>query len=368
MRSFGRAICVAGIVAGVVVVRGRADDRPSATALLDRYLHGDYDQVVAALSTDSSLGDVLSQLKHDGQAWIDADGPAARDRRELTAATVALEAARAGEWHEWKLREKVQFPGEGRPPTVFLYWKAPPLLIEWACALMRQGHQPKTIERDWFLASVAVAERSEDYEFMVGDTKLDEIATSPGGYEYNSDVIQHVRHAALRLGDEPRVKLAQAIAEEFHDPPEAARQFALLQSDVDLRGEATMRLGVMAYWRKDDDRALDQLRKVEPITRDPWVLYLARYFTGLVQLRREHPADAETAFRRALEAVPHAQAATISLASLLFKNGRRDDASALVGQMLSADPPPADPWRAYADADDRFWPELIARLRREIGR
>jgi predicted Zn-dependent protease len=98
------------------------------------------------------------------------------------------------------------------------------------------------------------------------------------------------------------------------------------------------------------------------------VLYLARYFTGLVQLRRNRPADAEIAFRRALEAVPRAQAATISLASLLFGSGRRDEASALAGEMLSADPSPADPWRAYADADDRFWPELIARLRREIGR
>jgi tetratricopeptide (TPR) repeat protein len=354
MRIFRRAICVAGIVAGVVVVRGRADDRPPATALLDRYLHGGYDEVVAALSTDSSLDDVLSQLKRDGQAWIDAGGPAERDRRELTAATVALEAARAGEWRAWKRR--VVVPDHG----TILYWNAPPLLIEWGCAQIRQGHQPKPIERDWLLASIAVSERAEDYEFMVGDRHL------PEGY--NSDVIQHVRHAALRLGDEPRVKLAQAIAEEYHDPPEAARQFALLQKDVDLRGEATMRLGVMAYWRKDDDRALDQLRKVEPITRDPWVLYLARYFTGLVQLRRNRPADAEIAFRRALEAVPRAQAATISLASLLFGSGRRDEASALAGEMLSADPSPADPWRAYADADDRFWPELIARLRREIGR
>jgi tetratricopeptide (TPR) repeat protein len=354
MRAFRRAICVAGIVAGVVVVRGGADDRPPATALLDRYLHGGYDDVFAALSTDSSLDGFLSQLKHDGQAWIDAGGPAERDRRELTAAIVALEAARAGEWREWKLYVVV-------PDTAtILYWKAPPLLIEWGCALMRQGHQPKPIERDWFLASIAVSERAEDYEFMVGQRHLPD--------RYNSDVIQHVRHAVLRFGNEPRFKLAQAIAEEYHDPPEAARQFALLQSDVDLRGEATMRLGVMAYWRKDDGRALDQLRKVESITRDPWVLYLARYFTGLVQLRRARQADAEIAVRRALEAVPHAQAATISLASLLFKNGRRDDASALVGRMLTADPPPADPWRAYADADDRFWPELIARLRREIGR
>ncbi|HVW24231.1 MAG TPA: hypothetical protein VHC69_02620, partial [Polyangiaceae bacterium] len=198
-------------MAGVVVVRGRADDRPTATALLDRYLHGGYDDVVAALSTGSSLDGLLSQLKHDGHAWIDADGPAERNRRELTAATVALEAARAGEWHEWKLYVGMggerDADGVPAPGGTILYWRAPPLLIEWACALMRQGHQPKPIERDWFLASIAVSERAEDFEFMVGERHLRE--------GYNSDVIQHVRHAELRLGNEPRVKLAQAIAEEF---------------------------------------------------------------------------------------------------------------------------------------------------------
>jgi hypothetical protein len=34
--------------------------------------------------------------------------------------------------------------------------------------------------------------------------------------------------------------------------------------------------------------------------------------------------------------------------------------------MLAANPRPVDPWRTYIHADDRFWPQLIARLRQEI--
>jgi hypothetical protein len=36
--------------------------------------------------------------------------------------------------------------------------------------------------------------------------------------------------------------------------------------------------------------------------------------------------------------------------------------------MFAASPRPADPWRGYADADDRFWPLLIGQLRAEIRR
>lgn len=369
MRGWIRALGVAGIVAPLVAAGGSPLDRTAATALLDRYLRGDDQAVVDALSAESSLDDFLQQLKRDGPAWIDADGPAERNRRELTAATVALEAARAGEWRAWKLRITAELPsdaeGPRRPPVVTLYWKAPPLLLEWGCALIRVDHQPVDVRRDWFRASIAVAERAEDYEFLVGDTKLDELADKHI-YEYNSDVILHARHAALAFPNEPRFKLAQAIAEELHDPPAAQKRYEEDLDDVDLRGEAAMRLGVMAYWQKADERALAQFAKTESLTRDPWVLYLGRYVTGLVEIRRHHPADAERAFRRALEAVPRAQAATVSLATLLFESGRRAEAGALE-EAMTAGPAVADPWRGYADADDRFWPILIARLRKAIA-
>ena len=42
------------------------------------------------------------------------------------------------------------------------------------------------------------------------------------------------------------------------------------------------------------------------------------------------------------------------------------DPEALIERMFAASPAPLDPWRAYRHADDRFWPQLIARLRQEI--
>ena len=82
--------------------------------------------------------------------------------------------------------------------------------------------------------------------------------------------------------------------------------------------------------------------------------------------RQRRLGDAEAAYRGAVAAVPHAQSATIALASLLFRDGRRSEAEKLTADMLAVEPRPVDPWRTYIHADDRFWPQLIARLRQEI--
>jgi hypothetical protein len=110
--------------------------------------------------------------------------------------TLALEAARVGQWAEWKHRESYpdlaktpSIPGmhalgrtasvpplrfvdeNGRPyiPEI-LYWHAPPRLIEWGCELLRaDGASPDAIERVWHLAALAVAQRSEDFEFLFSE-------------------------------------------------------------------------------------------------------------------------------------------------------------------------------------------------------
>jgi Flp pilus assembly protein TadD len=120
--------------------------------------------------------------------------------------------------------------------------------------------------------------------------------------------------------------------------------------------------------QRDDGRAEEAFERVESLTRDPWLLYLARLFRGGVLERRGRIADAERAYRGALRAVPRAQAASTALATLLFKQDRRTEASQLVEDMLAASPALVDPWRGYINADDRFWPVLIARLRQEIRR
>ncbi len=79
--------------------------RLSVLDLLDRYGGGQFEAVVEVLNGDIDFGDLLKQVRRDGPVWIDAAGSADRARREIVAVTFALEAARAGEWREWKLTQ-----------------------------------------------------------------------------------------------------------------------------------------------------------------------------------------------------------------------------------------------------------------------
>src|SRR5690348_11746147 len=78
-------------------------ETPKTTDLLDQYLRGQFEAVVATLATFSRFKDFAEDLERDAPTWIEAGGPALRAKRELAAATVALEASRLGQWREWKM-------------------------------------------------------------------------------------------------------------------------------------------------------------------------------------------------------------------------------------------------------------------------
>ena len=333
----------------------RAQD-VSAVPWLERYAAGRFDEVVADLGRVTEFDKLLESLKRDTAAWT-AAGPADRARRRLAAATFAREAARAGEWHEWKwIQSQPGLPGK------VLWWKPPPLLIEWGCALLRERESPLAIERWWQLAALAVAQRSEDFEFLIGDP-----FASLNIYN-TQDELLHLSHAQERFPAEQRFNLAMAIAVESRWPSEALHAFDALKNDPDVGAEATMRAGHVILRRGANGDAVKILERADAATRDAYVVYLARYFKGLALQRQNKLPEAERAFRGATATIPHAQAATVALATLLFKLDRRSEAQRLAADMIAADPPPVDPWRAYVHADDRFWPQLIGRLRAEIRR
>jgi tetratricopeptide (TPR) repeat protein len=358
----------------LVVAAAAAGGRPSARAttaidLLDQYLSGQFAQVVEALAGDVDYGAILDELRRDGPAWIDAAGAEARGRRELAAATFALEAARAGEWREWKLIQKqpqmCADNGECIQPPNVLYWKAPPLLIEWGCALLRQRATPASIERWWQLAALAVAQRSEDSAFLVGDTKIGR-GIAAGEIVNVQQEIKHLEHVRERFPKEMRFLLAEGIARDVDWMDDAEKAYRAVQGDPDVGGEGSMRLGAMQLRQRKMDEAMKSFERAERLTRDPYVIFLARYFSAQAFERAGRSEEAEEAYRAAAAAVPHAQSATIALASLAMRDGRRAEAQHLVAGMLAASPRPLDPWRAYVHADDRFWPQLIGRLRAEI--
>lgn len=369
---FTRRFAVLLLVLATALTSGRPSARTApVTDLLDRYLSGQFAQVVEALSADVvDYGAILGGLRRDGPAWIDAGGASARSRRELAAATFALEAARAGEWREWKLIQK-QPPmcagGECYEPLNVLYWKAPPLLIEWGCALLRQHATPSPVERWWQLAALAVAQRSEDPAFLVGDTKIG-LGIFAGEIGNISDEIKHLEHVRERFPKEMRFLLAEGIARDTDWMDDAVQAYRALQNDPDVGGEAMMRFGAMRLRQRQTDEAMKSFERAEQLTRDPYVIFLARYFSAQAFERDGGTEEAEEAYRGAAAAVPHAQSATIALAALAMRDGRRAEAQRLVSDMLAAKPAPVDPWRAYYHADDRFWPQLVGRLRAEILR
>jgi len=370
--------------------------RLSVTAALDRYLAGDFDRVLAEVAAARHFDDLLDDLKRGAPGWIEAGGASERDRRELAAATFAMEAARAAastsassEVLQINLNLTTTEPPLGAPPAPNLpnlldpanqsyqalplvHWKPPARLLEWGCERLRQRLAPLPLERIWHLAAIATAERAGMVEFMIG---------SPVAVRGNAkDEIEHLNHVIERFPHEPRFVLAQGVALEqttwpvgFRIPryqlfgATLAEQALRLQVTDDAIGpEATMRLGFLRFRMANPDQAIEMFDRVEATTRDRYVVYLARYFRGLALESKNRLTDAQRAYRGALSTIPRAQSATAALATLLVSGGRSREAAALVEASLTP-PIVQDPWREYEAADDRFWPELIARLHGAIA-
>jgi hypothetical protein len=255
--------------------------------------------------------------------------------------------------------------GGSYQPFPILDWRPAPLFIEWACERLRKDTTPRPIERWWQLAALAVAQRSEDVHFLVGDPNIGR-GIGAGEIGNLQAEIKHLDHVTERFPNEPRFMLAQGIARPQW-PTDAAKAFMAVMDDEDVGGEATMRLGALfMHDRRNAEGSLNAFAKAEDLTRDPYVIYLTRFFTGQIRERQRRLDDATAAYRGATAAWPHAQAATMALASLLFEAGRRVEAQTFAGAMLAAKPPARDPWREFVHADNRFWPQLVGRLRAEI--
>jgi tetratricopeptide (TPR) repeat protein len=379
---FVRRFGVGSLLLAICLIADRPDARGvSVIDLLDRYSGGQFDDVTEELAGDIDFGDLLKQLKRDAPVWFDAGGPADRSRRELVAATFALEAARADEWREWKwIQKQPQMcppdPPPGAEPSKagcyqplnVLYWKPPPLLIEWACELFRKDEVPRPIERWWQLAAIAVAQRSEDSAFLVGDPAIGRGAGA-GEIINTQEEIKHLDHVQKRFPAEMRFMLAQGIARDPMWRDDATQAYTALMNDADTGGEAAMRMGAMlARTGAQAQAAFAMFDRAETQTRDPYVIYLARYFRAQLLEGQNKLDDAQAAYRGAAAAWPNGQAATTALAASLFRDGKRAEAYELADAMLDAPDPLFDPWREYVHADDRFWPLLIGKLRAGIVR
>lgn len=360
MRATLRHLCICAAAWTVVASTTHAQAPPTVLSMLDAYAAGRFDQVGADLKRTENFGPVLDQLRRDAPAWINSGGAAQADRRELIAATFALEAARAAIGRPWKLWLRVPTAPGVNLIGYTLYWEAPPLILEWACERFRSRPTPHSAERWWQLAAISVGHRSEDFQFLV--------ASPFNSMIWNKqDEIEHLAHVEKRMPDEMRIQLAKAIAIEWRWPGDAIPAFLAIAEHPDVGGEARVRLGVAQSRTGRHADAVNTLRRAEQETREPHLVYLARLFRGRSLEALKRTRDAEAAYRSAVLTIPGAQAAANALAGLLAADGRRLDAQQVMGATLGTSPMPDDPWRVYMHGDDRFWPYLIDRLRKEIG-
>jgi tetratricopeptide (TPR) repeat protein len=378
-----RLLCAAvlALAIGVAAPSGSASqaDTPPPLALLDRYAAGDFDQALADLRVGKDFETLWTALRDNGQRWIDGGPPADRARRRLAAATFALEAARLDEWRAWKkivrppLMEVVigaspMNPGGAKDsfqPLNALFWSPAPMLLEWGCQRMRESGAGDVNERRWQLAAIGVAERSEDAQFLVGDQRRG-LGYKAGEIVNEQTEIRHLDHARTRFPAETRFQLAEGIARYRDWPDDAAKAFTALEDDPAVGAEALIRNGQLWLERQVFDEAYARFDRGEHMTRDPYLMYLAAYLRGLGYSRQRIVVKAEAAWRQALRYWPKGQSASIALATLLAHQDRHAEARRVIVDAGISEVPTPDPWREFAHGDDRFFPELIARLRREI--
>jgi tetratricopeptide (TPR) repeat protein len=355
----GLACALSLAIAVSPAARSAAPDR--AVALLDRYASGDFDGVVAAIAPVTDFAPLYKDLVAQAPKWMNEGGAADLERRRLAAATFAMEAAHIGAGHDWKHVQMFM-------RLENIYWKPPAQLLEWGCALMRSAPAPTPIEHTWQMAALAVASRAQDYEFLIG---------SPwAGRANKRDEILHLEHAIARFPGDGRILLAQGIAAEWRLYPnprnaglnEARTIFAMLKDHAEVGAEANVRLGIVETRAGNPSAAAPYFDAAIRTSREPFVTFLAHYFEGQALERLRRPGEAEASYRAALAAVPRAQSASFSLAALAAARGARTEAATLVAESISVAPRAVDPWRIYGDADDRFWPSLIAELREKIRR
>lgn len=339
--------------------------------MLDRYPARVAD--LTFLETERDFEQFREQYVRDAAAWVRGGDATATRRRELLAAAFALEVAHAGFDVAWAESRK---------------------LIEWGSDLLRKAPKPDESERLWHLAALPLIQGAFDYRLLIrqkddvwlkrfpqesrllfalvvmleGDTWPDPDRSLP--WDENEAALESA-HKMLQARRATRQSTTPDMRNKSFEYQRRTnmRQVMTLLEDLsnsnELRADAILRLGVLHLRLRHFEVAQDQFEDVLKLTNEPFLVYLAQFFRGVTQERAGDHADAIDAYRAALAAMPRAQAASFALASLLFLQGRRDEASRVIDAAIRL-PTAPDPWRSYQTGDYRLWPERITALRKAL--
>ena len=369
MRALAHATAVACLLAAAGDIDGaRAQAIPPVRDVLDGYPARPID--VSALKSERDVEQFRERFVRDAESWIRSGDPAQTRRRELVAATVGLEIARAAFGVAWP---------QGRR------------LIEWGSTLLGRAARPDEGERLWHLAALPLIQGAFDYRLLVaqkdevwlkrfpneprllfalvvlleGDTWPDPDRSKPWDQDEAALAAGHKMFQARRANRAGATAEMRARSFEYQRRTNMRQVMTLLEdlsNSVELRADALLRLGVLHLRLRHAEVARDQFEDVLRVTNEPYLVFLANFFNGVAHEQDGNRDDAIAAYRAALVAVPRAQSASFALASLLFLQDRRAEAARLADAAIEL-PTADDPWRQYESGDYRLWPQRISALR-----
>jgi tetratricopeptide (TPR) repeat protein len=341
------------------------------TGILDTYYRGNYDEAVAKAAALPDLGPLRLRFVQAAPVWIAADSANIEKRRAAVAGFI-VELTGARLEADW-----------GRLSD----------LIEWTCTQILRSGPPSAFERQWHLATTALAGRARARLWLLGP-----YARLPHQKPLNRKPQKddppsprHLMHAIERFPDEPQFQLARVMAwmwgrdaEPMRNlrrdwqrnldrwapsrPPqlEAITAFGPLLAVPEVAAEAHVRTGMILVTVGDHGAALRSFEAAQPIANTAPLRYLSHFLAArsLEILQRGDEAMAQ--YRRALDAVPGAESAAIALAGLQFSGDDADTAIAMIDRVFAAPAAADDPGRLSGYGFYLRWPEIKAAMRREI--
>ena len=359
------AVAAAAIVA-VAAARPVAARGPSVTDLFQQYLKNPSATVPLMASVD--LNDARGDLAHYSPKYFATPFPKASAAQPGAPATPVVPVL------EQRRRNIVTFALDLAGANALTQGPAARSMLESVCASVRRHLPPTDFDHRWQLAALALMEGEIDPNGLRG----------------------HLEHLEEQFPDEPRAMLAHALADEqmtaplemVADSDRAAADFSkqrnptgvsstvlmeraavsyenLLKIDA-VRAEASLRLAHVEIGLHKYAQALPSLDVVDSSSDDPYLLYLSHLFRGTTLEALNRTADAQAAYREALRIGPGAHAATMALATSLFRTGHRDEADRLASALIAHDDPTRDVWWAYYSGDFHLWALLMSRVREYV--
>ena len=417
--TFIRVVPLAGLLAVVAMSPAQSRwSRSAFNAILTRYATGDYAGAIKAIEgidqfafdtplTPDTPDNAFTNWQRAAPEWIRlGTWPTGLRRRQLIAATVALEIVRA----------RPELNGYRRLS-----------FLSWACELVRDHPVGSDAERLWYLTSIAVMQELSPLGLLPAerDDMTPRLVRLPA--DRAEVTAGHVTHAIAAFPREGRFRLTEVLARAArtsvttfsasrnwmdanelpvkHPPsdrdwakpladrlaplPAIERDLQALASDEAVRAEAELNLGYLSARQQRWNEALAHLDRVTPFTQEALLVCVSHYLRGWVFQRTGRRDEAIAEYRLALEASPHARSISTMLADQLAQAGRQAEAydvldAGLKASLAAADSrsrfptrggragagpfidPPKDPWDQFQHGDARLIATYFTQLREAL--